>query len=271
MESQMSASAAIQEITPYPGFRLKQRTMIVDADEETRLLGHCGIDFSIYNGNVDPAAFISLAIQEGVRNGMFSNGAVNMVQTIVQTQPLQLGADIIVTGEVLTVEQSARGRVTTSETWFANADGERGITAMRRGVMTNPDAPSSRGAGDRPPAVIEDVSKLKEIGSVTLTPEHVKGYGAKTSNFIHVDPEAARRAGYRAPIIGGGQGVRYITAAIWRHFSPKAVDLEIYFRRPLFWDDSFSIRVDERDGTWKAACLAKGDRVATEVRINHIA
>jgi acyl dehydratase len=269
----MSAAQTVQDIDPVKGFRYRERVTIVDPAEEARLLGHCGIDVALYGGNIDPAAFISLAIQEGVRNGISSNGGVNMVQGITQHRPLRLGEEIVVTGEILDVEQAPRGRVTTSETWFANSKGERAITAFRRSLKTDPTKeadPNLRGAGKRPDAVIADPLALREIGAHTLTPEDVRGYGLRTTNYLHTEPEAAKRAGYRAPIIGGGQGVRYMTAAIWREFNPTAIDLDIYFRRPLFWDDSFTIRVDDRAGPWQAICLAKGDKVATEARIKAI-
>jgi acyl dehydratase len=269
----MTAVAAYPEIEPVKGFKYKQRVFTVDPAEEARLLGHCGIDVALFGGNIDPAAFISLAIQEGVRNGLSANGGVNMVQGLVQHRPLRLGEEIVVTGEVLAVAQAPRGRVTTSETWFANKHGERAITAFRRSLKTDPTKeadPNLRGAGERPPAVVSNVARLKEIGRFALTPEDVKGYGANTTNYIHTEPEAARRAGYRAPIIGGGQGVRYLTAAIWRQFNPTMVDMDIYFRRPLFWDDSFDVRVDDEAGQWRSICLAKEDKVATEARLKRI-
>ena len=66
----------------------------------------------------------------------------------------------------------------------------------------------------------------------------------------------------------GTQCVRFITAEIWRRYAPRTLDLDIYFRRPLFWDDSFAVMVEEREGGWKAICLAKEGKVATEARIN---
>jgi hypothetical protein len=266
--------AAVQDIAPVKGFRYKERVMVVEAAEEARLLGHCGIDVALFGGNIDPAAFISLAIQEGVRNGISANGGVNMVQGLIQHRPLRLGEEIVVTGEILDVEDAPRGRVTTSETWFANSKGERAITAFRRSLKTDPTRqadPNLRGAGKRPDPVIADPMALREIGAHVLTPADVEGYGLRTTNYIHTRPDAAQRAGYRAPIIGGGHGVRYMTAAIWRRFNPQTIDLDIYFRRPLFWDDAFTIRVDDHGGRWQSICLAKDDKVATEARINAIA
>src|SRR5437868_7443265 len=134
----MAAVAEVLEIEPIKGFRYKERVMVVDAADEARLLGHCGIDVALFGGNIDPAAFISLAIHEGVRNGISSNGGVNMVQGLAQHRPLRLGEEIVVTGEILEVEEAPRGRVTTSETWFANTKGERAITAFRRSLKTDP-------------------------------------------------------------------------------------------------------------------------------------
>jgi hypothetical protein len=265
--------ATYPEIEPVKGFKYKERVFVVERDEEARLLGHCGIDVAVFGGNIDPSTFISLAIHEGVRNGISSNGGVNMVQGLVQHRPLTFGEEIVVTGEILEVEQAPRGRVTTSETWFANKHGERAITSFRRSLKTDPTKeadPNLRGAGERPPAVVNDVLRLKEIGHFTFNPDDVKGYGRGTTNYIHTEPEAARRAGYRAPIIGGGQGVRYMTAAIWRKFNPTTIDMDIYFRRPLFWDDAFDVRVDDAGGQWRSICLAKGEKVATEARIKQM-
>lgn len=259
------------EITPFPGLRYAPRVMRVDAADERRLLGLCGIDPAVFRGGVDPSTFISLAIHEGVRNGISSNGGVNMVQGLVVSRPVREDEALTVSGEILKVETSPRGRVTTSETWYHGEDGQLRITSRRTSLKTDPSVyadPALRGAGERPAPVVADTSVLRRIGGFTLTPEDVKGYGLNTSNAIHFDEDAARRAGYRAPIIGGGHGVRFLTAALWREFAPRAMDVDIYFRRPLFWDDSFDILVDDSGGRWRAMCLAKDGKVATEMRIN---
>jgi len=113
------------------------------------------------------------------------------------------------------------------------------------------------------------VTRLKTLADFTLTPEGVKAYTGP-HNPIHFDPEAAKRGGFRAPIIGGGQGVRFLTAEIWRRFAPRVLELDIYFRRPIYWDDTISVMVDEGDGRWHAIGLVKDGKVATEARINRI-
>ena len=88
--------------------------------------------------------------------------------------------------------------------------------------------------------------------------------------LIHEMLKRNSKKGLATLCIGGGMGVHYLTAAIWREFNPQNVDLEIYFRRPIFWDDRLSLCVDDGDETWTSICLARDRKVATEARINRI-
>jgi acyl dehydratase len=266
----MNQTAAVEWIEPYKGMKFKDRPMTVEAAEQQRLVSLCGIDPAVFGDNIDPAAFISLAIQEGVRNRVHANATVNMVQYLVQHRPMTLGEPLTVSGQILDVEEVPRGRVATSEVWFSGADGKRALTTRRKSLRPDVTKVGTRGAGERPAPVIADLDRLKAVGSFTLTPEGVKAYSGP-HNPIHFDPDVATRHGYRAPIMGGTQCVRFLTAEIWRRFAPQTFDMDIYFRRPLFWDDSFSVMVDEQGGAWQAICLAKDGKVATEARINSIA
>ena len=256
-------------IEPYNGLKFEDREMTVERDEQERLVRLCGVDPAVFDGKMDPAGFISLAIQEGVRNKVHANATINMVQHLVQHRQMTLGEKLVVSGEILDVKEVPRGRVATSEVWWVGADGKRALTAARQSLRPDASKVGTRGAGERPAPVIAEVSPLKTVGRFTLKPEDVKAYSGP-HNPIHFDPEVAKRNGYRAPIMGGTQCVRFITAEIWRHFKPQTLDLDIYFRRPLFWDDAFEVMVDERGGEWKAICLAKDGKVATEARINSI-
>ncbi|MCC7083286.1 MAG: MaoC family dehydratase [Burkholderiales bacterium] len=263
----MSESGDAQWIEPYEGYKFAAREMTVEAGEQERLLALCGIDPALFAGAMDPAGFISLAIQEGVRNRVHANGTVNMINSIRQDRPTALGEPLVVSGEIVSVEEVPRGRVATSETLFSGKDGRRAFSSRRSSLRPDAAKAGVRGAGERPGAVIDDCSRLRPMGRFTLTPEGVQAYSGP-HNPIHFDPEAAKRGGFRAPIIGGGQGVRFLTATIWRHFRPQVLELDVFFRRPIFWDDSFEVMVDERDGKWRAICLAKDGKVATEARIN---
>jgi len=265
----MSQTADGQWIEPYKGYRFQPRAMTVEATEQARLVELCGIDPAVFGECIDPAGFISLAIQEGVRNGIHANGTVNMVNTLVQHRQMKLGEPLTVTGEILDVEDVPRGRVATSAVYFSAADGKAGLTSRRKSLRPDAAKVGTRGAGAQPTPVIQDVAQLQTVGKFTLIPESVKAYTGP-HNPIHFDPEAAQRSGFRAPIIGGGQGVRFLTAEIWRRFQPQVLELEAYFRRPIFWDDTVTVMVDERGGQWRAICLVKGDKVATEARISRM-
>jgi hypothetical protein len=96
-------------------------------------------------------------------------------------------------------------------------------------------------------------------------------------NSIHYEMEPAQKAGFRAPLIGGGMGVHFLMAELWRGHKhsggPQAFDAEIYFRRPIFWDDCVGVysRADEQTG-WNAMALLKEDaqgkqKVGTEISL----
>ena len=42
-------------------------------------------------------------------------------------------------------------------------------------------------------------------------------------------------------------GVHYLMADLWASQSPDGVACNIYFRRPIFWDDLISVGVDASD------------------------
>ena len=268
----MSASEHKAEdwIEPYKGYQYQQRSMTVEVEEQDRLVGLCGIDPAVFRGDMDPSGFISLAIQEGVRNRIHANGTVNMVQGLFMHRPMKLGEPLTVRGQILNVEEVPRGRVATSETWYEGADGQRALTSGRKSLRPDASKVGTRGAGEKPVPVVEDPSLLNKLATYALTPEGVKAYTGP-HNPIHFDPEAAKRGGFRAPIIGGGQGVRFLTAEIWKRARPKELDMDIYFRRPIFWDDVVDVMVEEKNGTWTAMCLMKDGKICTEAKIRRLA
>ena len=112
--------------------------------------------------------------------------------------------------------------------------------------------------------MVEDPAALEVVAEHTLTPEIVKAY-SREGNSIHYEMEAANRAGFRAPLIGGGMGVHYLLHYLWSLEPPQTLNLDIYFRRPIFWDESFVVAIS---GARDAICIAKDGKVATEARIN---
>src|SRR5436853_2496827 len=130
----MSQTEDADWIEPYKGLKFQDRVMTVDAEDQERLVRLCGIDPAVFGDKIDPAGFISLAIQEGVRNKVHANATINMVQHLLQHRQMTLGEKLTVSGQILDIEEVPRGRVATSEVWFSGEDGKRALTAGRKSL-----------------------------------------------------------------------------------------------------------------------------------------
>ena len=254
----------IQWRDPTEGFEFKADTVVVTDEQQRLKLGACGLDAEIFGKFVDPSFYIGLGIHAGINNGISAQGNVNMLQSLKQHKPVLLGQSLVVKGYIKKVTEVPRGKTVDTEVWFETVDGARAITASRRSLKPDPAKIGERGAGSRPDPVIEEVDVLSILDHGQLTPEMVKGYSSE-GNSIHYEMEAANKAGFRAPLIGGGMGVHYFMATFWKSQQPRQFDLDIYFRRPIFWDDGFDVVADE---LWSRIGLAKQGKVLTEARIN---
>jgi len=248
---------------PVAGFAYQPSVITITREHQQEKLQACGLNPDVFQECVDPSFFIGEAIHAGINSGISAEGNVNMLQTLTQHRPALLDEPLSVRGRITAVTDVPRGRTIDTEVVFESASGERVITANRRSLKPDPDKAGERGAGERPPPVVEDPTTLKEVATHTLTPELVKAY-SREGNSIHYELEAAQKAGFRAPLIGGGMGVHYLLAYLWSQHAPQQLDLDIYFRRPIFWDDSFGVRVSD---ALDAICIAKAGKVATEARI----
>jgi len=119
------------------------------------------------------------------------------------------------------------------------------------------------GAGERPTPVIDDPAALQLFAQYQLTPAVVKGYSSE-GNSIHYEQAAAEQAGFRAPLIGGGMGVHYLMAQLWQMQAPQQFAMDIYFRRPIFWDEQVQVGVAFAESAGDAA--AAGATAQTQPR-----
>lgn len=263
----------VAEVEPYAGFRYRDDTVVLERGQQREKLIACGLDPDVFGASGDPSFFIGMAIHAGIASGISAQGNVNMLTSIVVHRPVRLDEPLTVRGCITAVSDVPRGRTIDTEVRFEDAAGLAVVTTRRRSLK--PDAGRSRtpgrGAGDRPAPVIEQPERLPAVERHTLTPERVKAYSME-GNSIHYEPAAARRAGFRAPIIGGGMGVHFLMAALTRRFRPQQLDVDVYFRRPIFWDDTVEVAVDPafQAETWRALCLRKDAKVATELRVNRL-
>jgi acyl dehydratase len=267
----------VEWIEPRAGFEFIVQTLSVPADFQAEKLRAAGIEPEVFGDTVDPSFFIGVGIRAGIRSGISAEGNVNMVQRLVQIRPVRLGEALTVRGRIERVREVPRGHTVDTTVTFEDASGTVVIDASRMSLRPDPDQGARRGAGERPPPVVPDPALVRVLGEHRLTPERVRRYSME-GNSIHYDEEAARRAGFRAPMIGGGMGVHFLAALLWSRGAVRALDLDIYFRRPIFWDDRFTSGVlgddQERPG-WKGLCLLRdegdaGLKVLTEASIRRV-
>lgn len=260
-----------------PGFELTPTDIAVSAAYQAEKLNACGIDPKVFGAQVDPSFFIGIGIHAGIRSGISAEGNVNMLQRLIQYRPVELGEVLQVHGHIESVQPVPRGHTVHTQISFKDTSGALVIDASRTSLRPDPSKGNARGAGERPAPVIPEPGATQQINSHELTPTQVKDYSTE-GNSIHYEEDAAKAAGFRAPMIGGGMGVHYLAAAIWAQGTPEHLDLDIYFRRPIFWDEVFTtglLGTPEQADSWQALCLLRdeqerGLKVLTEARINKL-
>ena len=260
----------MQWVEPYTGFEIDRIATCVTRDYQEEKFAALGLDAGIYGDRVDPSFYIGLGIHAGIASGISAEGNVNMLSGIIQHRPVALGERLYSAGHIESVEPVPRGRRVITDVWFEDEAGRRAVSVPRQSLKPDPEK-SSRGAGDRPPPVIENASSLQVIGEYPLTPEGTRGYSTE-GNAIHYEEDVAQAAGFRAPIIGGGQGVHYLMWHLWRK-GIDSVNLTIFFRRPIFWDDVIQVGIAADESA--IALLREGrggepSKVLTEIRINEL-
>ena len=296
-------SAEPEWCTAVPGFRLTPAEIRVSGSHQASKLNACGIAPAIFGTALDPSFLIGIGIQAGIRSGISAQGNINMMQKLVLYRPALIDEVLLVRGEIEAVVAVPRGDQVQTKITFEDAQGRLVADASRTSLRPAsspavsrapvPDKSATRGAGERPQPVVAEADRTQTVSAHTLSPAQVKTYSME-GNSIHYEEEAARAAGFRAPMIGGGMGVHFLAAALWSRCSPVTIDLSIYFRRPIFWDEHFSSAVltdgvpdgvadGVADGVvniedvtrWRALCLLrdegeKGLKVLTEAKINEL-
>jgi len=234
-------------VVPHQGFNYLPNTVAVTAAHQIDKLLACGIDAEIFAGQVDPAFFIGIAIHAGINSGISAEGNINMLQSLRMHRPVLLGEELEVKGQIVAVTEVPRGLRVDTDVWFEDTHGQRVISAPRTSLRPDPqraesknhsagvtDKDNDKGAGERPQPVVDDLSALEFLASYQLTPEGVRAYSME-GNSIHYEMEPAQKAGFRAPLIGGGMGVHFLMAELWQAHKqsggPEAFDAEIVTRR----------------------------------------
>lgn len=256
-------------IDPYPGFVYRPMAVEISMAHQYEKLAACGIDGDVFGADADPAFCIGLAIHAGIESGISAEGNVNLAQHLVQHRPLALGESLTARGGITEVDTVPRGRVVHTIVRFETAAGETVIEASRQSLKPNPVTGDARGIGDRPISLLDDIEALPAVAEYELTPSQVKAYSS-TGNSIHYEEASARRAGFRAPIIGGGMGVHYLTAWMWSMRPVRSFVAQVQFRRPIFWDDRLAVVDRQVEADVRVMGLRVRGKAATEMSIRHL-
>ena len=256
-------------IDPYAGFQYTPETLSVERSHQQEKLAGIGVDPDVFGDVVDPSFFIGIAIHAGIRSGITAEGNVNMVQELVQYRPARLDEPLVVRGQLADVHPVPRGRTLHSEVTFYDENDQPVIQANRVSLKPDPDKAGQRGAGERPALLVTDPAALLPGQHYELTPQRVKQYSSE-GNSIHYEEEAAKRAGFRAPLIGGGMGVHFLLAEVWRQQMPEQVRMQIYFRRPIFWDETVQVAQDRKTNPSVMALLKPQGKVGTELSLGPV-
>ena len=254
---------------PYAGFDYEEDLIEVTAAFQAEKLSACGIDPAVFGAHVDPAFFIALAIHAGIKSGISAEGNINMVQRLTQHRPAVLGEPLSVKGQITEVNPVPRGRTLHTHVTFADRNGKVVITATRVSLKPDPQKVGVRGAGEKKPPLVNELDGWVQAGCYELTPTRVKSYSSE-GNSIHYEEAAAQKAGFRAPLFGGGMGVLFLTATLGQQQPPQTFAAEIYFRRPIFWDEAVTVYADRLPNPALLALLKPDGKVGTELALSNL-
>ena len=225
------------------GYEFPAEALGVTAAEQRRLHGFCDIAEAVYGGTTDPAFIARRPITlntAAITACHPARGIVHVVHRIRQLAPVPLDATGTLTGRYTAIEDVPRGRLAKSAFEYRRADGSLAMAIepdMLLADRSRMPAPSGR----KPAAIEAEPAGFEVLTVKQCTPKSTLGYCAGTRNLIHTDPDHAQRFGFRAPIIAGNQTVNFLLEGLAVDGAPDSFEVEIRFRRPVFWDDAVTV------------------------------
>lgn len=224
-----------------PGFEFPETVIQVSEEEQRHKLSCCDIDGSIYGNEVDitmlglPTLEILMAADVPVV------GAVHLFQKFHQHSPFVLGEAIVVNGKIKEVLPHERGCILSCEFRYTDPMGNVRVEAQRSGIV--PVGAKEKSHENFRPS--EQLDGFLERNRYLLNPKKVADFSSEAGNLIHSDPKIAKQHGFRAPIAAGLMGLHFYRKFIGENFENKSFDLQVWFRRPMFWDDELALIIKE--------------------------
>lgn len=258
---ELNAYDAAAEGTVLPRFQVS-----VDRGRQRRYHRACGIDTKRFGDIADVTILAQDNAVALTRADLPNDGRIHTRHVVRQRQVILLNEPLVLNGRIAGYRNSHRGRFLTCTFAFLRPD--LTVPLEMEGEYLLPFETPDPGPRKRT-ARASDQTSFEEIGALALTPEKVREYSKEVGNDIHFDPAFARARGYRAPLT---QGLMLLTAMhgalISKVGMPQELDLDIEFRRPVFWDQKLPIVADSDTRTLR--CLNDDDKVAAEATIQHL-
>ena len=226
------------------GFEFAPWTFCVEKKEQVRKLNCSGVNPEIYGNQVEIAMLGLPTIKVLMAADIPILGGVHLSQRFRQIAPLQLEEPITVAGQIMEINPHPRGCILHSHFKYSRSNGYVCVEAERSGIIAVGAKEPSRGIL-RPSETLEGFS---EITRRKLIPKSVAEYSNEAGNLIHTDPAVAAEHGFRAPIAAGLMGIHFYREALQKAYQPNAFDLEVWFRRPMFWDDIMTLMAFKEKG-----------------------
>ncbi|MBT4491175.1 MAG: hypothetical protein HOC72_26800 [Rhodospirillaceae bacterium] len=258
------------DLYPLPvGYVYEPRPISIDRDQQLAKLTASGIDPDVHGDRLD-LTFLGLPILDAlIEPGVPLQGQVHVYQRFIQRAPIPLDTELHMRGEITAIEPVAKGEVVRWAFDFTDGGGRPLVTVDRAGLRPQTTGTGGSGATDFLAPPEEDQPGFGELWQRTLVPDEVARYSSDGRNRIHSDPEIARQFGFCAPIAAGLMGVHYYLEAMARHDAAEGMDIEIWFKRPMFWDETLTLRHKSENGRLTAMRIEnQAGKAASLARVN---
>lgn len=262
------------------GYIFPAEQLTVTEEQQRRLHGYCDIPPERYGPYVDPTFLARRPIPintDSIAACHPTYAKIHTVHRIRMAESVKLGETVTMTGGFTAVTEAPRGWIAHSRWSFCRADGTEVMTVEPQLLMGDPGKTPSAKSTIKPAKAVQGTEpppdKYQAVLHKQCTPESTLGYCQGSTNLIHLDPDYAKSFGFRAPIIAGNQTVNFLLEALALDGIPAALDVEIRFLRPVFWDDAVVVRerrdangmideVEAVDRTGRRLAVCAVDRVA---------
>jgi acyl dehydratase len=248
------------------GLEFSPQIFIISSKDQKDKLECCDIEPTLYGDFVDVAMLGLPTLQVLMDSGIPILGAVHLSQRFRQLRPLRLDETIRISGRIIEINPHPRGSIICCEFKYENEEDQICVEATRSGIIP-------LGAKEPSNSIFrpkEDLDGFNQISQKILEPSKVASFSKEAGNLIHSDAEVAKKHGFRAPIAAGLMGVHLYREVIARYMgNPECFDMEIWFRRPMFWDDTLSLLTKRKNENINAMHLLGGDGKPTSNCLIH--